>query len=71
VILGIAEGLSNAAGRRGWGCAPGTVSNSRGRFGRYGLAGLADALRSGRLAHYRPAHERRVLVETDGKLKRA
>ena len=65
VILGVAEGLSNAAVAARVGVRPATVSKWRGRFARSGLAGLSDAPRSGKPAHYAGAHERRILAALD------
>jgi transposase len=65
VIMGVAEGLSNAAVAARVGVRPATVSKWRGRFARTGLAGLADAPRSGKPAHYQLAHERRILAALD------
>ena len=65
VILGVAEGLSNAAVAARVGVRPATVSKWRGRFARSGLAGLADAPRSGKPAHYESAHEQRILAALD------
>jgi transposase len=66
VILGLTEGLSNAAVAARVGVRPATVSKWRGRFARGGLAGLSDAPRSGKPAHYDGADERRILVALDG-----
>ena len=65
IMLALAEGLSNeaAAGRRA--TRPATVSKWRGRFARHGLAGLADAPRSGKPRHYEAKDERRVLAALD------
>ena len=65
VILGVAEGRSNAAGAAQVGARPATISKWRGRFARAGLAGLADAPRSGKPAHYAAAHEQRILAMLD------
>jgi transposase len=65
VILGLAEGLSNAAVATRVGVRPATVSKWRGRFARAGLAGLGDAPRSGKPAHYASEHERRILAALD------
>ena len=65
VILGVAEGLSNAAVAARVGVRPATVSKWRGRFARTGLAGLADAPRSGKPAHYETEHEHRILAALD------
>jgi len=48
IILALADGLTNkeAAGRLA--TRPATVSKWRGRFARHGLAGVADAPRSGK-----------------------
>jgi len=65
VILGVAEGLSNAAVAARVGVRPATVSKWRGRFAGAGLPGLADAPRSGKPAHYVAAHEQRILAALD------
>jgi transposase len=65
VILGVAEGLSNAAVAARFGVRPATVSKWRGRFARGGLEGLMDAPRSGKPAHYQPADEQRILAALD------
>jgi transposase len=65
VILGIAEGLGNTAVATRLGVRPATVSKWRGRFARGGLAGLADAPRSGKPAHYQAEHEQRILAALD------
>src|SRR5467141_671476 len=54
IILALADGLTNkeAAGRLA--TRPATVSKWRGRFARDGLAGVADAPRSGKPRHYEP-----------------
>ena len=65
IILAVADGLSNkeVAGRLA--TRPATVSKWRGRFARYGLAGVADAARSGKPRHYGGQDERRVLTALD------
>src|SRR5437899_3889975 len=65
IILAVAEGLSNeaAAGRLATRAA--TVSKWRGRFARNGLAGVADAPRSGKPRHYEAKDERRILAALD------
>ncbi len=65
VILGVAEGLGNAAVAAQVGVRPATVSKWRGRVARAGLAGLADAPRSGKPAHYQAEHEQRILAALD------
>jgi transposase len=65
VILGVAAGLSNAAVAARVGVRPATVSKWRGRFAGAGLAGLADAPRSGKPAHYQAEHEQRILAALD------
>src|SRR5271165_3026421 len=65
VILGVAEGLSNAAVAARVEVRPATVSKWRGRFAGNGLAGLADAPRSGKPAHYESEHERHILAALD------
>src|SRR6266446_2726588 len=61
IILALADGLTNkeAAGRLA--TRPATVSKWRGRFARHGLAGVADAPRSGKPSHYAGQDERRIL----------
>src|SRR5467141_4078437 len=44
---------------------PATVSKWRGRFARHGLAGVADAPRSGKPRHYDAQDERRILGALD------
>src|SRR6266436_4197134 len=65
IILALADGLTNkeAAGRLA--TRPATVSKWRGRFARHGLAGVADAPRSGKPRHYDAQDERRVLAALD------
>jgi len=60
------DGLTNkeAAGRLA--TRPATVSKWRGRFARHGLAGVADAPRSGKPRHYDAQDERRILGALDG-----
>ena len=65
VILGVAEGLSNAAVAAQVRARLATVSKWRGRFARAGLAGLSDAPRSGKPTHYQAAHEQRILAALD------
>src|SRR5271167_946849 len=48
IILAVADGLSNKAAAGRLATRPATVSKWRGRFARHGLAGVADAPRSGR-----------------------
>src|SRR5947209_20168889 len=62
IILALADGLTNkeAAGRLA--TRPATVSKWRGRFARHGLAGVADAPRSGQPRHYDAQDERRGLA---------
>src|SRR5258705_993933 len=65
IILALADGLTNkeAAGRLA--TRPATVSKWRGRFARHGLAGVADAPRSGKPRHYDAQDERRILRALD------
>src|SRR6266446_2328562 len=65
IILALADGLTNkeAAGRLA--TRPATVSKWRGRFARHGLAGVADAPRSGKPRHYDAQDERRILGALD------
>ena len=65
IILALADGLTNkeAAGRLA--TRPATVSKWRGRFARDGLAGVADAPRSGKPRHYDGEDERRILGALD------
>jgi transposase len=65
VILGVAEGLSNAAVAARVGLRPASVGKWRGRFAHSGVAGLIDAPRSGKPAHYPPADEQRILAALD------
>jgi transposase len=65
VILGVADWLSNAAVAARVGVRPATVSKWRGRFARAGVAGLADAPRSGKPARYAARHEQRILAALD------
>ena len=64
IILAVAEGLSNEAAAGRLATRPATVSKWRGRFARHGLAGVADAPRSGKPRHYAP-DERRILGALD------
>src|SRR6516162_11201218 len=61
IILAVAEGLSNKAAAARLATRPATVSKWRGRFARYGLAGVADAPRSGKPRHYEAEHRRRII----------
>lgn len=67
VILSLADGLSNeeAAARNDTRLA--TISKWRGRFSQMGVAGLADAPRSGKPAWYDQDAERRILAALDEK----
>src|SRR5438128_12128423 len=58
IILAVAEGLSNEAAAGRLATRPATVSKWRGRFARNGLAGVADAPRSGKPRHYEAKDER-------------
>ncbi len=65
IILAVAEGLSNKAAAGRLATRPATVSKWRGRFARHGLAGVADAPRSGKPRHYETKDEQRVLAALD------
>src|SRR5256884_6155486 len=65
IILAVAEGLSNKAAAGRLATRPATVSKWRGRFARNGLAGVADAPRSGKPRHYEAKDERRILAALD------
>jgi transposase len=65
IILALAEGLNNAAVAERLATRPATVSKWRGCFARQGLAGLADAPRSGKPRHYAATDEQRILAELD------
>src|SRR6201997_4807504 len=65
IILALDEGLSNAAVAGRLSTRPATVSKWRGCFARQGLAGLADAPRSGKPRHYVATDEQRILAELD------
>jgi transposase len=65
IILALAEGLSNAAVAGRLVTRPATVSKWRGCFARRGVAGLADAPRSGKPRHYEAKDEQRVLAALD------
>jgi len=62
IILAVAEGLSNKATAGRLATRPATVSKWRGRFARQGLAGVADAPRSGKPRHYQTNDERRIIA---------
>src|SRR5438132_1920475 len=65
IILALAEGLSNKATAGRLATRPATVSKWRGRFARQGLAGVADAPRSGKPRHYQTNDERRIIAALD------
>jgi len=65
IILALAEGLSNQATAGRLATRPATVSKWRGRFARQGLAGVADAPRSGKPRHYQTNDERRIIAALD------
>src|SRR5207244_13257604 len=65
IILALADGLTNEAAAGRLATRPATVSKWRGRFARNGLAGVADAPRSGKPRHYEAKDERRVLAALD------
>jgi len=65
IILAVAEGLSNKAAAARLATRPATVSKWRGRFARHGLAGVADAPRSGKPRHYEAKDERRIIAALD------
>jgi transposase len=65
IILALAEGQSNAAVADRLATRPATVSKWRGGFARQGLAGLADAPRSGKPRRYAADAEQRILAALD------
>src|SRR5271170_3601902 len=65
IILALADGLSNKAAAGRLATRPATVSKWRGRFARHGLAGVADAPRSGKPRHYDAKDEQRILAALD------
>ena len=65
IILAVADGLSNKEVASRLASRPATVSKWRGRFVRHGLAGVADAARSGKPRRYGGNDERRVLTALD------
>ena len=65
IILALDEGLSNKAVAERLGTRPATVSKWRGRVVQHGLAGVADAPRSGKPRHYDTSHERRIIAALD------
>ena len=65
IILALDEGLSNQAVAERLATRPATVSKWRGRFAQHGLAGVADAPRSGKPQHYDADHERRIIAALD------
>lgn len=62
IILAPAAGKTNRKVAEEFSIRPATVSKWRTRFGREGHGGLLDAPRSGKLATYAEAPERRVLT---------
>jgi transposase len=65
IILALADGLSNQAVPGRLATRPATVSKWRGRFARHGLAGMADAPRSGKPRHYEAKDEQRIIAALD------
>jgi len=65
IILALGEGLSNKAAAERLATRAATVSKWRGRFVEHGLAGVADAPRSGKPRHYDTSHERRIIAALD------
>ena len=65
IILGLAEGLGNATVAGRLATRPATVSKWRGCFARHGVAGLADAPRSGKPRHYAVNDDQRILSALD------
>jgi transposase len=65
IILALADGLSNQAVAGRLATRPATVSKWRGRFARHGLAGMADAPRSGKPRHYEAKDEQRLIAALD------
>jgi transposase len=68
IILVVADGLSNKAAAGRLTSRPATISKWSGRFARHGLAGIAEAPRSGKPRHYDSKDERRVLAALDASL---
>jgi transposase len=66
IILDAADGVSNQAIAAKHKTRPATVSKWRSRFLAGRLAGLGDAPRSGKPAHYDAGAERRILRQLDG-----
>jgi transposase len=65
IVLLAADGMASRAIAREVGCARGVVSRWRVRFARDGLAGLADAPRSGKPRTYGEEADRRILALLD------
>jgi transposase len=65
LILALAKGQSNAAVAHRLATRPATVSKWRGCFARRGLAGLADAPRSGKPRRCAAEAEQRILAALD------
>jgi len=65
IILALDEGLSNAVVADRLATRPATVSKWRGCFSPEGLAGLADAPRSGKPRRYASDTEQRILAALD------
>src|SRR5262245_11985026 len=65
IILALADGLSNNAVAARLATRPATVSKWRGRFARHGVAGVADAPRSGKPRHYEAKDEQRIIAALD------
>ncbi len=65
IVLASAAGNTSRAIARELGLRSATVSKWRVRFGRQGLAGLADTPRPGKPATYGQATERRILAQLD------
>src|SRR5271166_2081663 len=65
IILALANGMTNKEAASRLATRPATVSKWRGRFAQHGLAGVADAPRSGKPRHYDSADKRRILAALD------
>ncbi len=65
IILAAAEGATNRVIGKRYQVKPSMVSKWRARFATHGLAGLADAPRSGKPAIYNQETERRILSKLD------
>ena len=71
IILRAADGMGTCAIATQMQTNPATVSKWRMRFARVGLAGLADAPRSGAPGKYTKETERRILAKLDEEVPRS